>query len=317
MIEVRGLVKCYGERRVLRALDFTVPVGRICGFLGPNGSGKSTTMDILAGLLGPSDGDAKICGYSVVTQTREAKALVGYLPDNPPLYEEMRIRDYVEYVGRLRGLRGNALKLAVDKVLVDCDVTEDQRRVIGHLSKGFKQRVALCAAIVHNPQVLILDEPTEGLDPSQILHIRNLVRKLAKDRTVIMSSHILSEVQATCDDVIVINQGSIVAQTSLADDAAKHGNYVFHLANDLEKTQNWFQERDFVANVRTHQDEKNSLLVEFNQDFWNEKSPDNLAKVNALLVQNGFLVAGFREEKLGIEELFFRSIKSNGAAQKM
>jgi ABC-2 type transport system ATP-binding protein len=317
MIEVRGLVKCYGERKVLRALDFTVPVGRICGFLGPNGSGKSTTMDILAGLLGPSDGDAKICGYSVVTQTREAKARVGYLPDNPPLYEEMRIRDYVEYVGRLRGLRSHNLKMAVDKVLAECDVSEDQRRVIGHLSKGYKQRVALCAAMVHNPQVLILDEPTEGLDPSQILHIRNLVRKLAKDRTVIMSSHILSEVQATCDDVIVINQGEIVAQTSLADDAAKHGNYVFHLAGDLEKAQNWFKERNFVADVRLHQDEQNSLLVQFNQDFWNEKSPENLAKVNSLLVQNGFSVAGIREEKMGIEELFFRSIKSNGTAQKM
>lgn len=317
MIEVRSLVKYYGERKVLRALDFTVPVGRICGFLGPNGSGKSTTMDILAGLLGPSDGDAKICGYSVVTQTREAKARVGYLPDNPPLYDEMRVREYVEYVGKLRGIGGSSLKIAVDKVLAECDVSEDQQRVIGHLSKGYKQRVALCSALVHNPQVLILDEPTEGLDPSQILHIRKLVRKLAKDRTVIMSSHILSEVQATCDDVIVINQGEIVAQTSLADDAAKHGQYVFRLASGAERAQAWLKERNFVADAIPHSDDPNDIIVQFTADFWNEKCPDNIAKVNALLVQNGFSVAGIREEKAGIEELFFRAIKSNGAAQRI
>jgi ABC-2 type transport system ATP-binding protein len=317
MIEVRGLVKCYGERRVLRALDFTVPVGRICGFLGPNGSGKSTTMDILAGLLGPSDGDAKICGYSVVTQTREAKQRVGYLPDNPPLYDEMCVRDYVEYVGKLRGMRGSALKLAVDKVFIECDVMDESNRVIGHLSKGYKQRVALCAAMVHNPEVLILDEPTEGLDPSQIVHIRKLVRKLAKDRTVIMSSHILSEVQATCDDVIVIHQGEIVAKTSLDEESMKHGNYVFKMANDLERAQSWFKERNFVAEARVHDEESQSLVVQFSADFWNEKSPDNIAKVNTLLVQSGFSVAGIREEKTGIEELFFRAIKMNGNAQGM
>ncbi len=316
MIEVRGLVKYYGERKVLRSLDFTVPVGRICGFLGPNGSGKSTTMDILAGLLGPSDGDAKICGFSVVKNTREAKALVGYLPDNPPLYEEMRVRAYVEFVGRLRGLRGAMLKNSVDRVLQECDVDQDQQRVIGHLSKGFKQRVALCAAMVHNPQVLILDEPTEGLDPSQILHIRNLVRKLAKDRTVIMSSHILSEVQATCDDVIIINQGEIVAQTSLADDAEKHGQYVFHMASDVERAQSWFKERNFVADARRHSEDSNALVVSFTPDFWNEKSPDNVAKVNSLMVQNGLAVSGIREEKTGIEELFFQAIKSNGASSQ-
>ncbi len=312
MIEVKGLVKYYGERRVLHGLNFSVPVGRICGFLGPNGSGKSTTMDILAGLLGPSDGEATVCGLSVVTQTREAKARVGYLPDNPPLYEEMRVRDYVDFVGRLRGLRGAALKAAVEKVMQDCDVWDDGNRVIGHLSKGFKQRVALCAALVHNPEVLILDEPTEGLDPTQILQIRKLIRKLAKDRTVIMSSHILSEVQATCDDVVIINQGQIVAHTSLADDAARVGQYVFRLAGDTERALAWFRERKFVAEAKRQDASDDSIVVSFTSEFWSEKSPENIAKVNELLVRDGFSVAGIREQKLGIEELFFNAVKSNG-----
>lgn len=312
MIEVKGLVKYYGERRVLHGLDFAVPVGRICGFLGPNGSGKSTTMDILAGLLGPSDGDANVCGLSVVTQTRAAKARVGYLPDNPPLYEEMRVFDYVDYVGRLRGLRGALLKAAVEKVMQDCDVFDDRARVIGHLSKGFKQRVALCAALVHNPEVLILDEPTEGLDPTQILQIRKLIRKLSKDRTVIMSSHILSEVQATCDDVIIINQGRIVTHTSLTDDAASKSQYEFRFASEVERALNWFRAKNFTAEAKREDGNTDSVTVCFTPEFWNDKSPDNVARVNELLVKDGFLVAGIREQKHGIEELFFNAIKSNG-----
>lgn len=310
MIEVKNLVKYYGERRVLHHLNFSVAVGRICGFLGPNGSGKSTTMDILAGLLGPSGGDAFICGHSVITETRKAKGCIGYLPDNPPLYEEMRIVDFLSYVGKLHGLRSDSLRSAVEKVMEDCDVASDAHRIIGHLSKGFKQRVALSAALVHNPSVLVLDEPTEGLDPTQIVQIRGLIRKLSKDRTVIMSSHILSEVQATCDDVIVINQGEIVAQTSLTDERAANSPYIFSFAGGVERAVGWFRERDFVAEVVVHGENSDDLVVKFTAGFWNEKSPDNIAKVNAQLVQNGFSVAGIREQKDGLETMFFNAIKN-------
>lgn len=310
MIEVKGLVKLYGERKVLHGLDFSVGVGRVCGFLGPNGSGKSTTMDILAGLLGPSDGDVKVCGFDVVAQTKDVKANVGYLPDNPPLHREMSVREFVSYVARLRGMTGAARTSAVDRVIQECDVDDVANRVIGNLSKGYRQRVALCAALVHQPRVLILDEPTEGLDPNQIVHIRNLIKKLAKDRTVIMSSHILSEVQATCEDVIIINQGHIAAKTSLADEATKHPAYMFSFTDRADQAATWFRDRAFVQAVKPHADDRNTIVVDFRPDFWNEARQENVAKVNSQLVQQGFGVMGITEHKTALEALFFDVIKS-------
>ena len=310
MIEVKGLVKLYGERKVLHGLDFSVGVGRVCGFLGPNGSGKSTTMDILAGLLGPSDGDVKVCGFDVVTQSRDVKAVVGYLPDNPPLHREMTVQDFVVYVAKLRGLNGAERKTALERVMDECDVTDVADRVIGNLSKGYRQRVALCAALVHHPKVLILDEPTEGLDPNQIVHIRNLIKKLAKDRTVILSSHILSEVQATCEDVIIINQGRIAAKTSLGEEATRNPSYIFSFAGKSDAALKWFQERTFVSEVKNFSDIENSVIVDFRPDFWNEARNENVAKVNTQLVQQGFGVVGISEHKTALESLFFDVIKS-------
>ncbi len=310
MIEVKGLVKCYGDRKVLHGLDFSVGGGRVCGFLGPNGSGKSTTMDILAGLLGPSDGTVKVCGYDVVTQAQEVKKQVGYLPDNPPLYKEMRVKDFVDYVAELRGIKGAERKKAVSRVLEECDVTDVQDRVIGNLSKGYRQRVALCGALVHEPKVLVLDEPTEGLDPNQIVQIRNLIRKLAKDRAVILSSHILSEVQATCVDVIIINQGRIVAQTSLHDDANHQSDILYSFEGNPENALSWFKSRKFVMEARKDLQKENAVLVTFNPDFWKESAGSNLAQVTNQLVQDGFGVVGISEERAGLEKLFFDAIKS-------
>lgn len=311
MIEVKGLVKLYGDRKVLHGLDFSVGPGRVCGFLGPNGSGKSTTMDILAGLLGPSDGEVRVCGHDVVTHSKEVKAVVGYLPDNPPLHREMKVREFVDYVARLRGQKSAARKVAVDRVLEDCDVSDVADRVIGNLSKGYRQRVALCSALVHQPKVLILDEPTEGLDPNQIVHIRELVRKLAKDRTVILSSHILSEVQATCDDVIIINQGRIAAKTSLTEEASRSPSMLFSFQGQgSDAAASWLREKSYVTEVRPFADKPGTLVVDFRDDFWREGADANVAKLNASLVQGGFGVTGIAEHKGGIEELFFHVIKS-------
>ena len=311
MIEVKGLVKLYGDRKVLHGLDFSVGPGRVCGFLGPNGSGKSTTMDILAGLLGPSDGEVRVCGHDVVTHSKEVKAVVGYLPDNPPLHREMKVREFVDYVARLRGLKSAARKQAVERVLEDCDVADVSDRVIGNLSKGYRQRVALCSALVHQPKVLILDEPTEGLDPNQIVHIRELVRKLAKDRTVILSSHILSEVQATCDDVIIINQGRIAAKTSLTEEASRSPSMLFSFQGQgSDGAASWLREKSYVTEVRPFADKPGTLVVDFRDDFWREGADANVAKLNASLVQGGFGVTGIAEHKGGIEELFFHVIKS-------
>lgn len=310
MIEVKNLVKLYGERKVLHGLNFSVGVGRVCGFLGPNGAGKSTTMDILAGLLGPSDGVVTIGGFDVVSQTQEVKGVVGYLPDNPPLYKEMRVADFVHFVAKLRGVPAARRKAAVERVLNDCDVTDVASRLVGNLSKGYRQRVALCSALVHQPKVLILDEPTEGLDPNQIVHIRTLIRKLAKDRTVILSSHILSEVQATCDDVIIINQGQIVAQANLADVGTGKPAIVFSFADKLDTALTWFKEKTFVSKVEAFNEKPNSVLVNFKDDFYGEARTANMAQVNSQLVQQGFGLTSVYEHRTGLESLFFNAIKS-------
>lgn len=310
MIEVNGLVKLYGERKVLHELDFTVKKGQVCGFLGPNGSGKSTTMDILAGLLGPSDGAVKICGYDVISQAKDVKAIVGYLPDNPPLYKEMYVEDFIRYVAKLHGIKGPKISAAVSDVMEECDVTEVSNRIIGNLSKGFRQRVGLCAALVHKPEVLILDEPTEGLDPNQILHIRNLVKRLARNKTVILSSHILPEVQATCSHAIIINKGHIAAKTALTNEAkSSHGTYVYSFANKSNDALAWFENNDFVDKAELQKNKKDEVLVVFNDKFWEKKQPDSLAKMTSDLVNNGFPIIGLEKRHSGVEELFFKVIR--------
>jgi ABC-2 type transport system ATP-binding protein len=310
MIEVSGLVKLFGDRKVLHNLTFSVGSGSVCGFLGPNGSGKSTTMDILAGLLGPSSGTAKICGFDIVNQTKDVKAHVGYLPDNPPLYKEMKVKDFIYYVAKLRGIKSQARNSEVDWVIQECDVEDVVNRIIGNLSKGYRQRVALCAALVHKPKVLILDEPTEGLDPNQILHIRKLIKKLANDRTVILSSHILSEVQATCDEVIIINHGHIAVKTSIRNDSTKPLFYLYTFASKAENALHWFQQRNYVRSAKPLTQKMNSILVEFGKEFWSDHNGENIANVTEQIVQQNFPLIGIEEKKEGLEELFFEVIRS-------
>lgn len=309
MIEVANLTKYYGDRRVLHGISFTVERGRVCGFLGPNGSGKSTTMDILAGILGPSDGVAKVSGVNVLENPRAAKAKIGYLPDSPPLFEEMRVRDFVDYVARLHQLPGNARRTQVERVLQECDVLDVSNRIIGHLSKGYKQRVAMCAALVHSPEVLILDEPTEGLDPMQIVQIRHLIRKLSQDRTVILSSHILPEVQEVCDEVIIICEGHIAAQTSLAADAEDKRPYLFSFAGNVSSAAGWLRSQNYVQQIESHDGDNHAVLVHFKPDFFKRPANVGIAEVNAELIRNGFAVSGIRQHAV-LESLFFNAIKN-------
>ena len=310
MIEVIDLTKYYGDRKILHSLNFSVGTKRVCGFLGPNGSGKSTTMDILAGLLGPSGGVAKVCGYDVVTQARDVKACVGYLPDNPPLHKEMTVSDFVHYVAKLRGIDDSARKKSVDKIIEECDVGDVTTRLIGNLSKGYRQRVALCAALIHKPQVLILDEPTEGLDPNQILHIRNLIKKLASERTVIMSSHILSEVQATCHEVVIINHGHIATKLSL-DKSEIQSAYVYSFASDVDAALNWFTKNEFVLNAKLDSKYENAVCVNFKDEFFQSNpSAQSLAKLTQQIVSQNFPLIGIEEKKDGLEDIFFDVIRS-------
>ena len=217
LIEAIGLCKYYGNFTAIKNVDFSVARGSITAFLGPNGAGKSTTMKILTGFLAPSSGTARIAGIDVDVDRIGASRQLGYLPENGPLYTDMTPAEYLDYSGRLRGLSGATLRNALDKVADSCRVGEVWHKTIRKLSKGFRQRVGLAQAILHDPRVLILDEPTSGLDPNQILLVRDLVRSLAKDKTVLLSTHILQEVGAMADNVVLINEGTVVFKGTPAE----------------------------------------------------------------------------------------------------
>jgi ABC-2 type transport system ATP-binding protein len=215
MIQVQNLTKNYAQRKAIQDLSFEVQRGEIVGFLGPNGAGKSTTMKIITGLMPASDGTVRVAGFDVFESPLEVKRNIGFLPETPPVYREMTVESYLDFAARLHQVEPSKIRGAIDKALERTHLGPVRHRLIGNLSKGYRQRVGLAQALVHNPPVLILDEPTVGLDPKQIIEIRNLIRELAQDHTILLSTHILPEVQATCSRVIVINRGRIVAQDTL------------------------------------------------------------------------------------------------------
>lgn len=210
-IAVRNLTKYYGHEKAIDNISFDVKTGEILGFLGPNGAGKTTTMKIITCYMPPSSGTVDVDGYTIADHSLEVRRKIGYLPELNPLYLDMNVVEYLEYSAQLHGLRNSALKGRLLEMIDLCGLAEVRHKDIGELSKGYRQRVGLAQAMIHDPDVLILDEPTSGLDPNQIVEIRNLIRKLGRAKTVILSTHILSEVQATCDRVIIVNEGTIVA----------------------------------------------------------------------------------------------------------
>lgn len=212
-IVVKKLVKQFEKQIAVNEISFEAKPGKILGFLGPNGAGKSTTMKMLTGYMMPTSGDAEICGKSILTDELAVKKLIGYLPENTPLYNEMYIREFLNFVGETYQISN--LKNRVDEVIKQVGLTPEQHKKIGTLSKGYKQRVGLAQAIIHNPEVLILDEPTSGLDPNQLADIRTLIKNLGQQKTVVISTHIMQEVEALCDQVIIINKGNIVANDTL------------------------------------------------------------------------------------------------------
>jgi ABC-2 type transport system ATP-binding protein len=215
MIEVENLTKRYGDFVAIREVSFKTDKGSILGFLGPNGAGKTTTMRIVTGFMPATSGTVLIDGLDIFKQSLEARRRIGYLPETPPLYGDMRVETYLRYVGKLRGLRRAELEEGLERVLKVCGLTDMTHRICGHLSKGYRQRVGLAQAIIHNPPVLVLDEPTIGLDPRQIREIRGLIHGLAGQHTIVLSTHILPEVSQICDRVVIINAGRVVLQESL------------------------------------------------------------------------------------------------------
>jgi len=217
MIKVDGLTKRYARTVAVDNISFEVEKGQIVGFLGPNGAGKTTTMRVLTCFLPPTAGTANVAGYDVIQHPMEVKKRIGYLPETPPVYPEMEVAEYLNFVGRLKGIGSGEIHRRVDDVLGRCAIGDVRSKLIGKLSKGYKQRVGIAQAIIHNPAVLILDEPTSGLDPKQIIEIRELLRQLAGEHTIILSTHILSEVEHSCERVIIIAQGKLVAIDSVAN----------------------------------------------------------------------------------------------------
>ena len=214
MIEITHLTKKYGRHVAVDDLSLTVEKGKIYGFLGPNGAGKSTTMNMITGYLGATSGEIKINGFDILKQPQEAKKSIGYLPELPPLYADMTVKEYMAFVAELKQIPKPERKEAVEKAMEMTGITEMKERMIRNLSKGYKQRVGMAQAILGFPEVIILDEPTVGLDPKQMIEVRELIKKLGEDHTVILSSHILSEISAVCDHIFIISKGKLVASDS-------------------------------------------------------------------------------------------------------
>lgn len=215
MIEAIGLYKRFGEVLAVRDATFSAAKGEVVGFLGPNGAGKTTTLRMLTTFLAPTGGTAKIAGFDIAQNSAEVRKQIGYLPETPPLYNELTVQEYLTFAAKVRGVQKKLLKGAVENVIERCSLTEMRKRLCGSLSKGYRQRVGLAQALVHSPRVVILDEPTSALDPQQIIQVRELIASLKENHTVILSTHILPEVVATCTKVVLINDGKVVLSESL------------------------------------------------------------------------------------------------------
>ena len=217
MIEVFNLKKSYGDFSAVKNVSFTANKGEIVGFLGPNGAGKTSTIRMLATYVPPTSGTAKVAGYDIITQSDEVRKRIGYLPETPPLYGEMTVTEYLMFVAEIKGVTRAEVKSKVAESIERCFLGDVQNKLCQHLSKGFRQRVGIAQAIIHDPEVVILDEPTSGLDPKQIIEIRQLIRSLAENHTVLLSTHILPEVNMVCNKVVIINRGEVVLEETLSD----------------------------------------------------------------------------------------------------
>lgn len=308
-IEVRDLRKNYGAHVALRGIDFTVEQGEVVGFLGPNGAGKSTAMKIVTGFIAPTGGQAFVQGHQTLAEPIAAQRCIGYLPEHAPIYLDMRVRDFLDYVGKIRGLGRVARARAIDRVADQCGIAPRLGQEISALSKGFRQRVGLAQALLHSPPILILDEPTTGLDPNQIVEIRNLIREIGRKRTVILSTHILSEVQATCDRVIIINKGEIVADGSTeAVTARTQGGQMLHvvLAPDTVKPDAATVEAGLAALEGVVRIQRAEAADRSHFGFELLTDGDRRESIFRYAIEHGLMLLELAPERTNLEEVFRR-----------
>lgn len=307
MIEVRNLCKNYGDRPAIKDLNFTVKKGEVVGFLGPNGAGKTTTMKIITGYMAPSSGVVNVSGHDVFEEPLEVKSRIGYLPETPPVYGDMYVEDYLVFVANLRRVRKEKIKGNVRSALEKTNLHDVKNRLIQHLSKGYKQRVGLAQALVSDPEILILDEPTVGLDPKQVAEMRALIHQLKGQHTLILSTHILPEVQATCQRVIIINQGRIVAENTL-EGLSRSMTQGRRLLLKVKRSQSeLLGSLSQVRGVRSARSDGGQLVVDA------DPTDEVVEAVAQLAVQKGCGLLELKVQTMDLEDIFIK-LTSNGLA---
>ncbi len=314
MIEVTNLTKYYADRCAVKGLSFSVKKGQIVGLLGPNGAGKSTTMNMLTGCLAPTEGTISIEGYDILEQPLKARAQIGYLPEIPPLYVDMKVREYLDFVAQLRKIEPSKRKQEIEQAATQAGVSDVMSRLIRNLSKGYRQRVGLAGALIGHPPFLILDEPTVGLDPKQMIEMRQLIRSLGKQHTVLLSSHILSEVSAVCDHILIVSGGQLVAQGTPEELQAKMqgGNGMrITVMGSAQTALDTLNQHPQVGDVRIETEENGQaqLLVEMADDA------ELKATVSAQLALAGCPVIGMAANNMSLEDIFLQLTEQPQTAQ--
>ena len=315
MIEIENVTKRYGDQLALDGISFTVERGEVLGFLGPNGAGKSTCMNILTGYISSTEGNVKIDGIDMLKNPEEAKRKIGYLPEIPPLYLDMTVEEYLKFVHRIKKVKSDATEASMARIMSLVKITDIRKRLIKNLSKGYKQRVGIAQALVGDPEVLVLDEPTVGLDPKQIIEIRNLIQQIGKKHTIILSSHILSEVSAICHRVLIINKGKIVASGTPEELSKKVNNSnkvllrVKGSKQDIYKKIRELENVELVKEQGVHEPGTVDLLVEAKNDT------DIRETLFLSLSRAGFIILMMKGKDIDLEEIFLEVTNNKGGIQ--
>lgn len=311
MIEVSNLVKRYGDHTAVDHLSFQIEKGKIYGFLGPNGAGKSTTMNMITGYIASTEGTVTIDGHDILDEPEKAKKCIGYLPEQPPLYFDMTVLEYMKFVADLKKIPKDKKKAMIEEVMDMVKITDMKNRLIKNLSKGYRQRVGLAQAILGYPEVIILDEPTVGLDPKQIIEIRDLIKSLKKKHTVILSSHILSEVSAVCDYVLIISHGKLVASDTpdnLGKLAAGSNNLNLLVKGEKSRIRQLLEE---ISGVKEISIEKKSDQEGWNVTVSTEENTDIREEVFFKMAENQYPILEMQSQKISLEEIFLELTEDN------
>ena len=309
MLEVQNLNKKFGDVHAVKNLNFQVRRGEVFGFLGPNGAGKTTTMRMVTCFIPSTSGSVLVDGMNTVENSLHVRQKIGYLPENNPLYNDMTVREYLNFVGEIRGMAGQKLNARVDEMFHICSLTNMAQRQIGKLSKGYRQRVGLAQAMMHNPDLLILDEPMSGLDPNQIIEIRGLIKKIGEEKTVIYCSHILPEVAATCSRILIINEGAIVASGTpdeLTSLSTKSNKYQIRVKGEKGSIERGFSLVNGVAKVSLH----DTAPGWYSAEVVSSEKDDIGESLFRCAVDNGWALAELRHESASLEDVFTQLTRS-------